>query len=697
MENKNQTYSGKSIAEQLLQNTWVGKLLYGKPKTYTDGYGVKRKDAPFKESANGQEIQRMKKTAKDAGNLIATGLAFGNPLTASKALAPLITAAQAYWIGHGIKDGAQRIENIGKETQNFVENPSWQNAGTIVKEVPMLALDVAGALPVAKTVIETGKNAVPAAQQAAQRIAGSVDDAITNATKQAVESGVVGVNELPTQLATRVTSTPKVQEPILNVGWAPSQTMSVRRAGELTEMYYPNRWDAVEEGANPFGVWLQGKFGIPRTNITNPGKGEKAVKARELFANRPQYNGKVTFKKPIQTIGEVPNRSTLSYEAERMGADGIIYNGVYDNGYNNNQVIFSFNKPELGKGYSLFERPSKLTEAERLGIPKGERNQPLNGHLKGDVAIQMFKEYGDITIPSNSKIYSQIQQLVPEARERYNLVGRTDITDDEIARSLYKRAMELNGNGNAAIWAETGEPRLLFRGDTRRYNRLLNKPEPEHLRSGTEDNSLGNLFLGELPGGSDLGIERYLHRVESHPFFGGDALWLSSTGSGIKHGKTVLQEVPTDLTRAYGQIYGPKASRSFGRVKLLPADLSAGGGNDINPFIIRAKNIRDASDEISVGADIALLKSKGIDYSLGTRNAMLKHYRTVLDDAVSKNQGLLISNPNSPFRPDEHAFNMYYALPNFNRQNAKHLFGWDLRRPVQWDVDNIYLEKGGKL
>jgi hypothetical protein len=69
------------------------------------------------------------------------------------------------------------------------------------------------------------------------------------------------------------------------------------------------------------------------------------------------------------------------------------------------------------------------------------------------------------------------------------------------------------------------------------------------------------------------------------------------------------------------------------------------------------------------------LKSKGIDYSSGTRSAMLKHYRTVLDDAVSKNQGLLISNPNSPFRPDEHTLNTYYALPNFNRQNAKHLFG----------------------
>jgi hypothetical protein len=57
----------------------------------------------------------------------------------------------------------------------------------------------------------------------------------------------------------------------------------------------------------------------------------------------------------------------------------------------------------------------------------------------------------------------------------------------------------------------------------------------------------------------------------------------------------------------------------------------------------------------------------------------------------------LVSEPHSPFGPDEHTLNTYYALPNFNRQNAKHLFGWDLRKPVQWDVDNIYLEKGGEI
>lgn len=82
----------------------------------------------------------------------------------------------------------------------------------------MLVLDAAEALPVARTVIETGKNVIPAAQQAVQRVVGSVDNTVTNATKKAVESGVVGVNELPAQLVARAISTPKVQEPLPNVG-----------------------------------------------------------------------------------------------------------------------------------------------------------------------------------------------------------------------------------------------------------------------------------------------------------------------------------------------------------------------------------------------------------------------------------------------------------------------------------------------
>lgn len=169
------------------------------------------------------------------------------------------------------------------------------------------------------------------------------------------KNGVIGYKDVPEGMLKLPTTK---ENPILNVGWAPKQTINVKRAGDLDTMYYPERWDVTNEGANPFGVWLQGKFGVPRTDVTNPGKGAKAAAARKIFAGRKQYAGEVTLEKPMQTVGEIPNRSDLSYAAERMGADGIIYNNVYDNGYNNNQVILSFKKPSIERGYKFYEQPS---------------------------------------------------------------------------------------------------------------------------------------------------------------------------------------------------------------------------------------------------------------------------------------------------------------------------------------------------
>lgn len=142
-------------------------------------------------------------------------------------------------------------------------------------------------------------------------------------------------------------SSPKLEQVPLNIGWSPKQTISVSHASDTgdIQLFFPKRWDVVNEGANPHGIWFQGKLGTPRTDFTNPGKGEKAAKARALFANRPvQMQGNLTLEKPMITVGDVPNRSQLSYYADNAGADGLIYNGVYDNGYNNNQVILSFKK-----------------------------------------------------------------------------------------------------------------------------------------------------------------------------------------------------------------------------------------------------------------------------------------------------------------------------------------------------------------
>ncbi len=127
-----------------------------------------------------------------------------------------------------------------------------------------------------------------------------------------------------------------------NVGWAPTQSVKVihdKNNSEALKLFFPERWDVINEGANPFGIWFQGKWGLPREGV----KAAKAAKARALFANRPyRVSGTLKLDKPIQTVGEVSNRAALTKSAEQMGADGVIFNNVYDNGYSNNQVIFSF-------------------------------------------------------------------------------------------------------------------------------------------------------------------------------------------------------------------------------------------------------------------------------------------------------------------------------------------------------------------
>lgn len=157
--------------------------------------------------------------------------------------------------------------------------------------------------------------------------------------------------------------TPSVEPLPNNVGWGPRQSIHVVHdtdAPTKLTLYNPERWDAVYEGAPEAGIWYQGKFGNPRTaaNHSIPGKAEKAAKARERFAKRPyRVEGDLELERPIVTVGDVPNRAALERAADKMNADGVIFNNVYDNGYSNNQVIFSF-RDNLKNG-RLFKKGSR--------------------------------------------------------------------------------------------------------------------------------------------------------------------------------------------------------------------------------------------------------------------------------------------------------------------------------------------------
>lgn len=178
-----------------------------------------------------------------------------------------------------------------------------------------------------------------------------------------------------------------------NVGWGPRQSIHVVHdtdAPTKLTLYSPERWDAIHEGAPEVGIWYQGKLGNPRTaaNHSIPGKAEKAAKARERFAKRPyRVEGDLELERPIVTVGDVPNRAALERAADKMNADGVIFNNVYDNGYSNNQVIFSL-RDDLKNG-RVFKKGAKPLEKSQF-IDTGTS---MNGDLDINKNIQNFVEY----------------------------------------------------------------------------------------------------------------------------------------------------------------------------------------------------------------------------------------------------------------------------------------------------------------
>lgn len=187
--------------------------------------------------------------------------------------------------------------------------------------------------------------------------------------------------------------TPSVEPLPNNVGWGPRQSIHVvhdKNSARLPKLYFPERWDAIHEGAPEVGIWYQGKFGNPRTaaNHSIPGKAEKAAKAREIFAKRPyRVEGDLELERPIVTVGDVPNRAALERAADKMSADGVIFNNVYDNGYSNNQVIFSL-RDDLKNG-RVFKKGAKPLEKSQF-IDTGTS---MNGDLDINKNIQNFVEY----------------------------------------------------------------------------------------------------------------------------------------------------------------------------------------------------------------------------------------------------------------------------------------------------------------
>lgn len=187
-----------------------------------------------------------------------------------------------------------------------------------------------------------------------------------------------------------------------NVGWGPRQSIHVVHdtdAPTKLTLYSPERWDAIHEGAPEVGIWYQGKFGNPRTaaNHSIPGKAEKAAAARDRFAKRPyRVEGDLELERPIVTVGDVADRAALERAADKMSADGVIFNNVYDNGYSNNQVIFSL-RDDLKNGTMTHKLTGKVViPTENNPYPKIGTATMVDGSLKptGDIFGELLPTQG---------------------------------------------------------------------------------------------------------------------------------------------------------------------------------------------------------------------------------------------------------------------------------------------------------------
>lgn len=146
-----------------------------------------------------------------------------------------------------------------------------------------------------------------------------------------------------------------------NVGWGPRQSIHVvhdKNSARLPKLYFPERWDAVNEGAPEVGIWYQGKFGNPRTaaNHSIPGKAEKAAKPLEksqFIDTGTSMNGDLDINKNIQNFVEyLLNPETQQRIASIDAELGTKYGEAakrFVRRYNNGELlVYPRNKGDIG-------------------------------------------------------------------------------------------------------------------------------------------------------------------------------------------------------------------------------------------------------------------------------------------------------------------------------------------------------------
>lgn len=199
--------------------------------------------------------------------------------------------------------------------------------------------------------------------------------------------------------------TPSVEPLPNNVGWGPRQSIHVvhdKNSARLPKLYFPERWDAIHEGAPEAGIWYQGKFGNPRTaaNHSIPGKAEKAAKARERFAN-PRLQA--LMKDNIVSEDEFVASMVKRYPKNDIKEIRKVYKYLTDPGEFNAQLhpLIELEQRAGKSGLPNFKDADAVNQVIKQGRASGHGGSHLdilfNNLLKPDKReefVKQFNKYG---------------------------------------------------------------------------------------------------------------------------------------------------------------------------------------------------------------------------------------------------------------------------------------------------------------
>ena len=156
------------------------------------------------------------------------------------------------------------------------------------------------------------------------------------------------------------------------------------------------------------------------------------------------------------------------------------------------RITFTLNKPQDGKtSLAFFERrPSKISEAERIGIPKGERfvrpfrvaNYPgyqLKGLMKGSQLERQLSKNGTININQLNSYFNKASQLEREVVNKVlaeKFAGQKTINYNQLKKSVQDELIGKYDRVPQTEYADYGVERLGYNLKTVGENELPGLP-----------------------------------------------------------------------------------------------------------------------------------------------------------------------------------------------------------------------------